>query len=150
MEYLSFLQILKQWSAAIRKKRTDRSRNKQQQNVCYVSDNESDIDNLLEDSDTEYVAEEPVPETKEDNHNIPTSEANIHIEGTTFCCNTELPKKKLKQKIDSLKWERTAKLIKPKKCELQAKILLDFSENDWDTRVLKQQKNYFINLKEPN
>ena len=34
------------------------------------SDNESDINKLLEESDTEYVAEEPVPKTKEDSHNI--------------------------------------------------------------------------------
>lgn len=33
-------------------------------------DNENDIDNLLEDSDTYYVAEEPLPETKEESHNI--------------------------------------------------------------------------------
>ena len=59
-----------------------------------------------------------MPETKEDNGNILTPGAKIHIEGTASCCNTESPKKKLKQKTDSLKWKRTAKLVKPKKCEL--------------------------------
>ena len=43
------------------------------------SDNESDIDNLLEDSDTEYVAEEPVPADEEDSHDVLTPEANIKI-----------------------------------------------------------------------
>ena len=70
-----------------------------------------------------------MPETKEDNGNILTPGAKIHIEGTASCCNTKSPKKKLKQKTDSLKWKRTAKLVKPKKCELQARILLDLPEN---------------------
>ena len=46
------------------------------------SDNESDIDNLLEDSDTEYVAEELVPADNEDSHDVLTPEANISIENT--------------------------------------------------------------------
>lgn len=45
-----------------------------------VSDNEKDIDNLLEDSDNEYAAEEPVPETKEELLKILITKANIHIE----------------------------------------------------------------------
>ena len=44
------------------------------------SDNEKDIDNLLEDSGNEYAAEEPVPETKEELLKILTPKANIHIE----------------------------------------------------------------------
>lgn len=44
------------------------------------SDNEKDIDNLLEDSDNEYAAEEPVPETKEELLKILIPKANIHIE----------------------------------------------------------------------
>ena len=90
-----------------------------------VGENESGIDSLLEDSDTKYVAEEPVPKTKEDCSNILTPEANIDIKDTTSCCNTGPPKKKLKQKIESLNW----KSINPKKCELQAKIMLDLLEN---------------------
>ena len=93
------------------------------------SDNESDIDNYLEDSNIEDAVEEPVPETQEDSHNILTPEANIHTEGTASCCNAEPPKKKLKQKFFSLEWKRTAKLIKPKKWELQAKIFIDLPEN---------------------
>ena len=92
------------------------------------SDNESDINKLLEESDTEYVAEEPVPKTKEDSHNILIPEANIHIEGTASWCNTEPPKKKLKKKVDSLKRKRTAKLIKPNKCDLKVKTLFDLPE----------------------
>ena len=44
------------------------------------SDNEKDIDNLLEDSGNEYAAEELVPETKEELLKILMTKANIHIE----------------------------------------------------------------------
>ena len=44
------------------------------------SDNEKDIDKLLEDSGNEYAAEEPVPETKEELLKILIPKANIHIE----------------------------------------------------------------------
>lgn len=44
------------------------------------SDNEKDIDNLLEDSGNEYAAEEPVPETKEELLKILIPKANTHIE----------------------------------------------------------------------
>ena len=32
------------------------------------SETESDIENLLEDSDTQYIAEEPIPDSKEESH----------------------------------------------------------------------------------
>ena len=92
------------------------------------SDNESDIDNLLEDSDTEYAAEEPVPADNEDNHDVLTPEANIHIENTASS-STDPPRKKLKHATASLKWQRKPKLIKRKNCELEAKILLDLPVN---------------------
>ena len=44
------------------------------------SDNEKDIDNLLEDSDNEYAAEDQVPETKEELLKILIPKVNIHIE----------------------------------------------------------------------
>ena len=92
------------------------------------SDNESDIDNLLEDSDTEYVAEEPVPADNEDSHDVLTPEANIHIENTASS-STDPPRKNLKHAAASLKWQRKPKLIKRKNCELEAKILLDLPVN---------------------
>ena len=61
-----------------------------------VSDNESDIDNFLEDSETEYVAEDLEPETKEHSHNKFTPEADFLTEGTTSCYYAESLKKKLK------------------------------------------------------
>ena len=44
------------------------------------SDTEKDIDNLLEDSDNECAAEEPVPETKEELLKILIPKVNIHIQ----------------------------------------------------------------------
>ena len=100
------------------------------------SDNESDIDNLLEDSDTEYVAEEPVPADNEDSHDVLTPEANIHIENTASS-STDPPRKKLKHATASLKWQRKPKLIKRKNCELEAKILLDLPVNPSPLRVFE-------------
>lgn len=59
----------------------------------FVSDNESDTDNFLEDSETEYDLE---PETKEYSHNKFTPEADFLTEGTTSCYYAESLKKKLK------------------------------------------------------
>ena len=99
------------------------------------SDNESDIDNLLEDSDTEYGAEEPVPAGNEDSHDA-TPEANIHIENTASS-STDPPRKKLRHATASLKWQDKPKLIKRKNCELEAKLLLDLPVNPSPLRVFE-------------
>ena len=44
------------------------------------SETESDIDNLLEDSDTEYI-EEPILDKKEESHQLITPEATVNVEG---------------------------------------------------------------------
>ena len=36
---------------------------------------------LKEDSDTKYIAEEPIPENKEESHRLITSEATVYVEG---------------------------------------------------------------------
>ena len=41
---------------------------------------ESDVENLLEDSDTEFIAEEEIPDTNEDNHQLLTLGAVVHVE----------------------------------------------------------------------
>ena len=43
------------------------------------SDNESDIENVLNDSDTEFVSEEVLPEGDNDNNNILVPEATVHM-----------------------------------------------------------------------
>ena len=42
---------------------------------------ESDIENLLEDSDTECIAVEPIPNNIEGSHQLLTPEATVHVEG---------------------------------------------------------------------
>ena len=43
------------------------------------SDTESGIENLLEDSDTEYISEEPIPHNKEESHHVLTPEATVML-----------------------------------------------------------------------
>ena len=44
------------------------------------SNTESDIENLLEDSDSEYISEVPIPDKKEENHRVLTPEIiEVHI-----------------------------------------------------------------------
>ena len=88
------------------------------------SDTESDIENLLEDSDTEYISEEPIPDNQEESHRVLTPEATVHVENESLDAE-EPPSKKLKKKITALKWKRTSKFIKAKKCTLEANVLLD-------------------------
>ena len=88
------------------------------------SDTESDIENLLEDSDTEYISEEAIPENKRESHSVLTPEATVHVENESLDVE-EPPSKKLKKKITALKWKRTSKFIKAKKCTLEANVLLD-------------------------
>ena len=88
------------------------------------SDTESDTENLLEDSDTGYISEEPVPDNKEENHCVLTPEATVYVENE-YLDVEEPPSKKHQKKITALKWKQTSKFIKAKKCTLEANVLLD-------------------------
>ena len=92
------------------------------------SKTKSDIKNLSEDSDTEYVAEEPIPDIKEETQQLLTPEATVHVEGEVLDIN-EPSAKKLKYNVAELKSKRTFKFVKAKKCILEANILLDIPEN---------------------
>ena len=93
------------------------------------SDTESDIENLLEDSDTQYISEEPIPNNKEESHRVLTSEATVQVENESL--DVEEPvSKKLKKENYCLKWKRTSKFIKAKKCTLEANILLDMENTN--------------------
>ena len=88
------------------------------------SDTESDIENLLEDYDTEHISEEPIPDNKEESHRVLTPEATVHVENESLDVE-EPPSKKLKKKITALKWKRTSKFIKAEKCTLEGNVLSD-------------------------
>ena len=68
------------------------------------SEAQSDVENILEDSDTEFITEEEIPDTNDDTHQLLTPETVAHVE----CESNEHkppPKKKLKAKIAELKWK---------------------------------------------
>ena len=88
------------------------------------NETESDIKN----SDTECIAEEPIPDNKEESHQLLTSEGTAHIEGEVLDID-EPPTKKLKKKADELKRKRTSIFVKAEKCKLEANVLLDIPEN---------------------
>ena len=57
------------------------------------SETESDIENHLGDSHTEYIVEEPISDNKEETHQLLTPEATVHVEGEALNIN-EPPAKK--------------------------------------------------------
>ena len=88
------------------------------------NNNQSDIENLLEDSDTKYISKEPIPDNKEESHRVLTPEATVHVENESLDVE-EPPSKKLKKRITALKWKGTSKFMKAKKCTLEGNVLLD-------------------------
>ena len=62
------------------------------------SNTKSDIENLLEDSDAEYVSEELIPDNKEESHRVLTPEATVHVENESLDAERS-PSKKLKKKL---------------------------------------------------
>ena len=87
------------------------------------SETEGGTENLLEDSDTEYIAEGPILEYKEEGHQLLTPEAPVHVEGEVL--DIEPAAKKLKKK----EWKTTYKFVNTKKCTLEANVLSDIPEN---------------------
>ena len=92
------------------------------------SEAKSDVENLLEDSDTEFIAEEEIPDTNDETHQLLTPEANVNLESENNE-SEQPPKKKLKAKIAELKCKRQPKFIKARNCNLVAKTLLNLPEN---------------------
>ena len=92
------------------------------------SKTESDTENLLEDSDRKDIAEQPIPENKEERHHLLPREVAINVEGEVLDIN-EPPAQKFKKKVAELKRKRTSKFAKTKKCTLEANLLLDIPGN---------------------
>ena len=61
------------------------------------SDTESDIENLLEDSNTQCISEEPIPNNKEESHRVLTPEATVHVENGSLDVEEPLSKKLKKE-----------------------------------------------------
>ena len=74
-----------------------------------------------EDSDTEYIAEKPIPDNKEESHQLLTPEETTLVESEVLDID-ELPVKKLKKKVAELQWKGTSKFVKANRCTLEAKV----------------------------
>ena len=57
-----------------------------------------DIENILEDPDTEYIWEDPIPDNKEESHRILIPEATVHVENESLNVE-EPPSKNSKRKL---------------------------------------------------
>ena len=92
------------------------------------SDAESDVENLLEDSDTKFITEEEIRNTNENTHQLLTPKAVVHVKSESNESEPQ-PKKKFKAKISELKWKGQSRFIKTRKCNLEVTILLNLPEN---------------------
>ena len=90
--------------------------------------------NLIEDSDTEFITEEEIQDTKEDTHQLLTPEVVVHVESKSNESEPP-PKKKLKAKIAELKWKQQPKFIKTRKCNLEANVLLNLPKNSNSLKI---------------
>ena len=114
------------------------------------SDEEEDLDNLMNDSDTEFIVEEEAAENIEPSNteisssdtSILVPEANIHVvndvdEGSSTDADKEKKKdrvqskpvaKKSKKVAVEFKWRKKASAHIREPCNLQAEVLHDFPE----------------------
>ena len=97
-------------------------------NEIFESEAESDVENLLKDLDTEFIVEQEIPDTNEDIHQLLTPKVIVLVESKSNETETP-PKKTLLAKIAELKWKRQQKFKKRRKCNLEAKILLNLPKN---------------------
>ena len=94
------------------------------------------MENLLEDSNTKFIAEKEISDKNEDTHWLLKPEAVVHVESESN--ESERPQKKqLKLKIGELKWKRQPNFIKTRKCNLEAKILLNLPVNSNPLKIYK-------------
>ena len=84
------------------------------------SGGESHVDNVLGDSDTEFVNDKPISKIADDTHNLLVPEVNLHMESEQMEPQQEdhevLPKKRKSQLIYDIKW--SSRKTKAKKIEL--------------------------------
>ena len=80
----------------------------------FESETESDIENLFEDPDTEYLAEEPMPDNIDESHQLLTPGATVHVESEVLDIDEPLAEKLIK-KVAELKWKCTSKFVKAKR-----------------------------------
>ena len=94
------------------------------------SDLEEDIDQLVNDSDTEFVADEDLPECplQSSNNNVLTPESNIHILPEAKSKKSFLKRNKKDKAEATINWSKQANLNERIPCNLKAQVLHDFNE----------------------
>ena len=102
------------------------------------SADELDIDNLMNGSDTEYIAEEEIqPEKDTRDTSIITPEANNHVISTDP--PKEEPKKTdKKQKEEVWKWNKQPSTESREKCKLVPKIRHQFTKNASSMEIFEE------------
>ena len=88
-------------------------------------DDEDNIDNLMNDSDTEFIAEEEVTQTAStEDTSLTAPEANLHVVPS----DNQSKKKEKNQKEELWKWTKKVKVIKQEECYFVLEIQPDLNE----------------------
>ena len=88
-------------------------------------DDEDNIDNLMNDSNTEFIAEEEVTQTAStEDTSLTAPEANLHVVPS----DNQSKKKEKNQKEELWKWTKKVKVIKQEECYFVLEIQPDLNE----------------------
>ena len=88
-------------------------------------DDEDNIDNLMNDSDTEFIAEEEVTQTAStEDTSLTAPEANLHVVPS----DNQSKKKEKNQKEELWKWTKKVKIIKQEECYFVLEIQPNLNE----------------------
>ena len=88
-------------------------------------DDEDNIDNLMNDSDTEFIAKEEVTQTAStEDTSLTAPEANLHVVPS----DNQSKKKEKNQKEELWKWTKKVKVIKQEECYFVLEIQPNLNE----------------------
>ena len=97
------------------------------------SGDESDIENILNDSDTEFLCDKPITTMANDIHKVLVPEANFHVASEATEQQQEeykvVQKKRKSQPIFDIKWSSKRSSQMRRDCLLKASVQHDFGEN---------------------
>ena len=94
---------------------------------------ESEVDSILNDSETEFLSDKPIRKTVDDTHDILVPEANVYVASELTEPKQEdwkvLRQKRKYQLVHDIKWNSRKTCHLRRDCTLQAHVQLDFGEN---------------------
>ena len=106
---------------------------------------ESDVDSILNDSDTKFVSDKPITKMIDDTHDIPVPEANIHTASELTEPQREhckvLRKKRKFQLIYGITWSSRKTYHPRRDCTLQACAQHDFGNSFTPVDVFMKVEN---------